>query len=300
MTLVVSLRVLDGVVLAADSLATMMSSMQVAQAEEVDCPHCHSRVMIDDVYEHAKAFPPCPVCSKQIEVTKLHRPMFQTASSTLSFAQKVLPFLDVFGIAVFGAAAIGKKTIYNHLKGFELKLRHECDNNAAQKERLSRVSEVAKALQQFGIEQFDLAFPTKPPDMPEFVFGLQVVGYDGPDAPVATTIELLFGKQHIVNEHTGLGITFSGDVRFPIMLWNACQSAGVRPMVEDLSLQDAIDYAEFFVGTTSTVQRFANMIPTVGGDVDVALITNYSEFRWIRSKPLARVLEPKYVPHLAP
>ncbi len=70
----------------------------------------------------------------------------------------------------------------------------------------------------------------------------------------------------------------------------------MEPMVAALSLQDAIDYADFTVRMTAGVQRFANMIPTVGGDVDIALITNYSEFRWIKSKALARVLEPKYVP----
>lgn len=294
MTLVVSLRVLDGVVLAADSLATLISRLEIGHAAELDCPNCKNRVLIDDLYQHAKAFPPCPSCQQTIEVPQITRPMMQTASSTLSFSQKVLPFLGTFGIGVFGAAAVGQKTLYNHLKGLERSLREEMQVDPARAAQLSTVTGVADAVNGFCITIFDQAFSPPPPDLPELVFGLQIVGYDSPQDAAPTTMELRFGKQHAVTRHQGLGITFSGDTRFPVQLWRSCEAVGLRPTVENLSLQDAVDYADFQVSTTATVQRFANMIPTVGGEVDIALITNYSEFRWIRSKRLARVLEPRY------
>jgi hypothetical protein len=33
------------------------------------------------------------------------------------------------------------------------------------------------------------------------------------------------------------------------------------------------------------------MIPTVGGDIDIAVVTNYSRFTWIHQKPLAKIME---------
>ena len=71
-----------------------------------------------------------------------------------------------------------------------------------------------------------------------------------------------------------------------------CKQIGLEPVIGALSLQDAVDYAEFLIQSTMGVQRFANMIPTVGGEIDIALITNYTHFRWIKAKSLARMIEP--------
>jgi hypothetical protein len=57
------------------------------------------------------------------------------------------------------------------------------------------------------------------------------------------------------------------------------------------SLQDAVDYAKFLIRTTADWQRFLGKFPTVGGDIDVALITNQAGFRWLEQKPLYRMLE---------
>ena len=55
------------------------------------------------------------------------------------------------------------------------------------------------------------------------------------------------------------------------------------------SVLDAVDYAKFLISTTADFQRFATMIPNVGGDIDIALLTP-SRFDWIQRKPLADVL----------
>ena len=51
-----------------------------------------------------------------------------------------------------------------------------------------------------------------------------------------------------------------------------------------MTLQDAIDYAIFLIRTTIDYQRFATMVPTVGGDIDVAIITHHGGFQWIQEK----------------
>jgi hypothetical protein len=53
-----------------------------------------------------------------------------------------------------------------------------------------------------------------------------------------------------------------------------------------MTLPDAIDYAKFLVQTTADYQRFADMVPNVGGPIEVALITKWIGFRWIQRKKL--------------
>ena len=60
--------------------------------------------------------------------------------------------------------------------------------------------------------------------------------------------------------------------------------------VAAFSLQDAIDYASFLIRTTSEYQRFSGKWQTVGGDIDIALITNRNGFQWIKQKPLYKML----------
>lgn len=297
MTLVVSLRALDGVILAADSLATMNSRLELITEHELECKECKNTVRVSDVYQDARARAACPSCNKDIEIKLEKPPAVQMSSSTMSFAQKVFPFLDTYGVAVFGASAIGPKTIFNHLKGFERRLRTEIENGLVK----PGVQGVAKRIQDFCEVEFAKEYPDPAAraTLPGVVFGLQVVGYDEDDSPTAKTVELTFGPTTESTVFSGLGLRASGDTRVNDQLAAVCRGLNMQPMVEVLSLQDAIDYAEFLVRTTIGVQRFANMIPMVGGEVDIALITNYSEFRWIRSKALARVLEAKYVPNMA-
>jgi hypothetical protein len=294
------------VILAGDSLATLNSRLELNVEKEIDCVHCKEHVRVSDIYSNARAVTTCPNCSGSVEVPIDKPPPINTASSTLSFAQKVFPFLDDYGVAVFGLSALGPKTIFNHLKGFERKLRAERELAQSQEDieasaKTKGVQVVAARIHSFCNEVFNQAFPqAERSGLPQTVFGLQVVGYDTDDSPVAKTVEMSFGQTTQLNVHEGLGITASGDTRLALGMFDTCKRLQMEPMVSALSLQDAIDYADFTVRMTAGVQRFANMIPTVGGDVDIALITSYSEFRWIKSKALARVLEPRYVPSFAP
>jgi hypothetical protein len=291
MTLVVSLRVLDGVILAADSLSTLSSQVRLKDDQEVDCKACGSRVMVSDIYDGARSIKKCPACEEAIEVPIAKPLPFTTPSSTLSYAQKVFPFLDVYGVAVFGASAVNQKTVYNHLKGFEQKLRKEIE---LQTRTVSGVQGVATLIRDFCQIEFDKQYPLEQRStMQEGVFfGLQVVGYDGDESSVAKTIEMTFGSKTEMNTYSELGIHASGDTRLIVPMALLCKQIGLEPVIGALSLQDAVDYAEFLIQSTMGVQRFANMIPTVGGEIDIALITNYTHFRWIKAKALARMIEP--------
>lgn len=58
-----------------------------------------------------------------------------------------------------------------------------------------------------------------------------------------------------------------------------------------MTLQDAIDFVDLMIKTTSAIQRFSDGIiaepgdmPGVGGDVDIAIITEDEGFKWVSKK----------------
>lgn len=58
-----------------------------------------------------------------------------------------------------------------------------------------------------------------------------------------------------------------------------------------MTLQDAIDFSDLMIRTTSAIQRFSDGIvaepgdmPGVGGEVDIAVITKKEGFKWINKK----------------
>jgi hypothetical protein len=122
-----------------------------------------------------------------------------------------------------------------------------------------------------------------------FPLTLQLVGYAGEEAK---TIILDIGKKPKHTTYTGMGCTVNGDSRLVTNLWDlAKEDPRQKAVYRNFSLQDAIEYAEFLIRTTSTYQRFANMVPSVGGDIDIALITPYKKFTWIQCKELTKILE---------
>ena len=59
----------------------------------------------------------------------------------------------------------------------------------------------------------------------------------------------------------------------------------MMPLVHSaMPIQDAIDLAEFLVDLTIKVSRFAPGAPTVGGPIDIAAITRHEGFKWVRRK----------------
>jgi hypothetical protein len=80
----------------------------------------------------------------------------------------------------------------------------------------------------------------------------------------------------------------TGDPTVVNMLWPGGQ---LTANVVAFSLQDAIDYAKFLIRTTADYQRFSGKWQTVGGEIDIALITNRNGFQWIAQKQLYQILE---------
>lgn len=80
---------------------------------------------------------------------------------------------------------------------------------------------------------------------------------------------------------TNLGVS-PGQVE-PAM--NIIQQQLAAPLVQAaMPFQDAIDLAEFLVNLTANFSRFIPGAPTVGGPIEVAAISKHEGFKWIRRK----------------
>lgn len=292
MTLIVSMRVPDGIVLGGDSLATFPGAVGLKMDTEGECPHCGHEHPQVDLQERLVARVECPDCSQPYDIPGVQIPPAPITRSTASYAQKVFPFLDVYGVGIFGSPALGSKTIFNQLKGLERKWRPELAAADTAPEAVG-VSEVAQKIFAFVSEKFEEAFPgPQRALLPQpVIMGLHVVGFDSPDDPTGKSYVLEFGHDDEMRCEDGLHPTYSGDTRIVDGMLSVWHSLGMLPAPGGFSLQDAVDYSEFLVSMTATAQRFATMIPTVGGEVDIALITSYAGFQWIKVKPLTKHLE---------
>lgn len=257
MTLVVSLRIPDGIVLSADSLQTTIGSFR---AELRD---------FKTVVE-----------GKKLTIPKLSLPPMNIPSSTSSYAQKIFPFKNKFGIAIFGSNVLNKRTIYNHLKSIESSLG---DDDMSLHDVGSRINDYFVTEVKKQIDNV----PNVDPRLP--IFGLQIIGFKNGSDITGTTLEYQFGVNSQFREHADIGCTVSGDNFVALKVFEAQQRSPIN--FGAFSLQDGIDFCEFLTNTTADYQRFANMIPTVGGAVDIGLITQYGGFKWIKVKELTRIME---------
>ena len=263
MTLIVSLRIPDGIVIAGDSLSTLMRQDQFEAAIDVTCPSCK--------HEHEIQTPIAE---------------FRVPGTTFSYAQKVFPFCGRFGVGAFGNGLLADKSIYFLMRAFEQKLKK-------QKPSIDKVTEVAKEV---GSEMHNLLMEQLKKDkvvvddLPEkrIFVGFQVVGYDNYEPK---TLEVLIGKNVRCEVIDQLGCTVSGSQEVAQAIWALYEkNPQSLPPYPVFSLQDAIDYAEFLIRATIDHQRFSQTIPNVGGDIDIALVTPFDGFRWIRQKELGRML----------
>lgn len=267
MTLIISLRIPDGIVIAGDSPATMTGSVQAQTTVEIDCPDCgHKHNVL------------------------VQLPSINVTAATLSFSQKVFPFLKKYGVGTTGAAQLAGKTIYFAVRQLEHQLLDSGDNELDGVKQAAdligkHIHELLKA--QMALEKKAMA--AMPDDWCPLT--MQIVGYEG-DEPL--TIELRIGKavQTIIHDDAGLtasGITEVAGAMFTIY----DNKPHETPVYKVFSLQDAVMYAEFLINTTALHQRFSRTIPNVGGEIDIALVTPFDDFKWIQQKSLSKILEAK-------
>jgi hypothetical protein len=265
MTLNVSLRVPDGIVIASDSLSTVNQPLTQKVTVSARCDHCGQNIEVKDV--------PAPAIS--------------IPASTWPYTQKVFPFLGQFGLAIFGSAFVNSRSMYNHVTGLVNKLRAENKKELDLEGVSKEVTDYFQNQLQLEIDRSGVKMELQPDNWSPF--GFHVVGHskDVNGEPFAGTRLISIGKTGKLEKHEGLGCSVSGDASVVNKIWQG----GPTPSFEVFSLQDAIDYAKFLIRTTADYQRFSGKMPTVGGEIDIALVTSYRGFQWISQKPLYKMLE---------
>lgn len=263
MSLIVSLRVPDGIVVAGDSLATSQNVVQfIAQDVEVECPGCKQKVTGEE----------------------LKLPQIPVPFSASSYTQKVFSLYGSMALAYHGQGIVNKRSIYYHVKNFE-ESHKELDGLVDVKDTLMEY------LQRELLDEFPAYRDEAPPNWRPVAFHLN--GYETIDGrPVGTTYLVGIGSENTIQKYDDLGCTIGGDIRLIQKIWELGKEDPRRQFRYPLfSLQDSIDLGEFLIQTTSTFQRFANELPTVGGEIDIALLTPFHGFQWIRRKALMERLE---------
>jgi hypothetical protein len=262
-TLIVSLRIPDGIVIAGDSLSTMVGQGQLEATIDVTCQKCEHKQAIQQSFQ----IPP-------------------VSTTTFSYAQKVFPFYNKFGIGTWGIGLLASKSIYFAMRLIERKFIED-------KISFKGVSDVA---QKIGDEIHELLKQQLKSDKTsidvlgenQFPLGFQVVGYD---KTKPATVEVYVGKEVRIRTRREFGCTFSGVGEVVQAIWGLYKENPKSQVPYPLfTLQDAIDYAEFLIRTTILHQRFSQTIPNVGGEIDVALVTPFNEFQWIRQKSIGKIL----------
>jgi hypothetical protein len=259
MTLTISVKVPDGLVLAAESLQTLESTMTAKGELGVKCPKCQEEIKISDLQ-----FPPIripagfsPTANKIYEITR------RTPS---------------IGIVTYGAAFLQGRTIESHIRIFE-------GQKVVGVENIQEISQkLLDYFQNLLTKEIDI---TKLPEG-TVPIGFQVAGFDKDSTEGKINLVEVGKSPKITPQNVGqFGCFCSGDTRVVSKLWKEDESIPIpRPNFAVMTLQDAIDYAIFLIGTTVDYQTFATMIPTCGGEIDVMIITYDKGTQWIQKKKL--------------
>jgi hypothetical protein len=265
MTLNVSLRVPDGIVIASDSLSTINQPISQTHTVKAKCDSCGSPIEIKDV----------PV------------PSVSVPASSWPYTQKVYPFLGRFGLAIFGSNFVNNRSMYSHITSMTGRLAEREGEELQIDQVVDEITQYFRAQLLTEWQKTSINVDLQPDTW--FPFGFHVVGHakNADNEPVAETRIVHVGKSPKVEQHQGLGCSVSGDPSVVQKIWQG----GPVPLYNAFSLQDAIDYAKFLIRTTSDYQRFSGKLPTVGGEIDIALVTSYRGFQWISQKPLYNMLE---------
>jgi len=266
MSLVVSLRVPDGIVTATDSLSTSQTIFEfVAQGIEMECPHCKKRVSGQEL-----SLPPIPV-----------------PFSASSYTQKLFSLHDKKALGSFGQGILNGRSIYYHVKQFE--------QSSSESESLVQVRDrLIGYLEKELLYQFPKYKDEAPGDW--YPLGFHLNGYEDVEGKdVGVTYEVLVGRENVIRRRADIGCTIGGDPKVVQKLWEiGKENPQLQIKYPLFSLQDAVDLSEFFILATSTFQRFANEVPSVGGEIDIALLTPFHGFQWIKRKKLMEILgEPR-------
>lgn len=170
-------------------------------------------------------------------------------------SQKVLLIANsTVGIAFCGDAIIDNQTISDFIRVFDIEKVEDDDT----------VEEIANKLKshlQEGYEQYNVDF--------------FVAGYDNDEGFIYTVNKDFVFRKNVNSDGEIIhGATWNGQILPVSKLFQETEFN-----FELMPLKDAIDFSEFIAEIAIKYERFADILPTCGGPIDILVITkDYSEF----------------------
>jgi len=266
MTIAISLKVNDGVVLAADSAATIFTN-----------PGNNQPVGVINVYQSAeKVFNLCkgkPLGS----ITWGSGSIGQASISTLmkDFRKEKQAILSKEDFRVEEISIELAKFVYEDnynpaYKSWPKKSRPRIGFMVSGYSGEDSFAEEWK----FDISNGELFGPNK-------IRGKEQSGVTWNGEPEALHRLILGRSNHLVSVLQDCGVD---EILIKEILDKAQEKLTVPFVIAPMPIKDAIDLAEFFVQTTIDFSKFSPGAPTVGGPIDIAAITKHEGFKWISRK----------------
>lgn len=260
MSLAIGITTEDGIVLAAESLGTLMgiSSQQLnVQCKcgyqgpaNLTCPNCNS------------GFGQMPSIPNVIPTSHTH------------YCQKLFKINNQLGLTIVGNSKLHNIIIQQWLMKFRAYLesnkKENADISVISKEFINFFNQENNSVANNGNTEIDM------------------YGYDLNLIPCHSKIVI---NGNIINENpsNGYGITVAGVHEILDLMFG---NGGINNYpVHEFPLQDAVEFANFLMKTQIGVDKYSNRIPRVGGDIDIAVIHPDVGFKWIQQKGLQRILE---------
>lgn len=255
MTMNAIVRVPDGIVIASDSLASHQNPLQLPPLNlHHKCGNCgHEEDLGLNV-------PPPPI-GVPVNSSPLANKLF---------------YVGQIGVSFHGAAAVGGRTLCNHVLNY-------VHTDYAPTKTVREVAEDLSKLLHDGLKK-DVGDLDK---IPEGVapLGFQIAGYDPSDLDSGSTFVAAIGRDQKIEDTRQHGVTFGGQGDVAQRIYRKALPTD-NVSLDLMTLSDAVDYARFLIQATADFQRFAKMVPQVGGPIDIAVITKWAGFRWVQRKTL--------------
>lgn len=255
MTMNVTVRVPDGIVIASDSLASQQSPIQLPPL----------------AFQHK-----CGSCGHEENVgLNVPAPPIGVPANSSPLANKLF-YIGQIGVAFHGAAGVGGRTLCNHVLNYV-----HTDFTASKTVR--EVADDLSTILQEGLKK-DLGDLSQLPAGTAPV-GFQIAGYNPDDLDAGSTFMVAVGQDRTITDTKGNGVTFGGTVDVAQRMYRKLLPTD-NVSLDLMTLNDAVDFARFLIRTTADYQRFAKVVPIVGGPIDIAVITKWAGFRWVQRKTL--------------
>lgn len=231
MTLIVSVLVEDGIILASDSVTTLNAGAAQGKFEPTTI----------------KAFPNPP---------------------------KIFPFFERFGIGIWNQDSIDGKPAYLAIR--ELEDRFKADSVS-----FNTVDEVAQTIGE----------AMAPMEKENDLISLFVAGYTGQNAKIVLPLFGISDDSPLALSLHRMGSHAFGEIKVVASVERLYEESGDPdcPPFRMFSLQTAVDYAVFLIRTTTELQQFSRRASTVGGAINVAVVTHLDGFRWIQQQPISPI-----------